>query len=225
MEKTKLVNFNEKAMFDRMMKTVIAEQNIRLINYAKELIEKIGAQIQTYQSRHHMDRTGNLLDSLCWGVSYEGKLVEGGFYREKKASRDSYLHEWWSDQDERYLYPVNGRLFAEEYLNHYGNRGEGKGWRVFVAILAPYWGFWENGFVMIHGFSNNGGNSHFRGATFKQFAVMTQFFDVVKKELKPARVRFRHPVSKYTRKAIEKRREKYYDRDFNLYKYGKKNLK
>lgn len=222
MEKTKLVNFNEKAMFDRMMKTVIAEQNTRLINYAKELVEKIGAQIQTYPSRHHMDRTGNLLDSLCWGVSYEGKLVESGFYREKKATKDSSLHEWWSTPEERVLYAVNGRLFAEEYLNRYGNRGEGRGWRVFVAILAPYWGFWENGFMMKSG----GGNSGIPySQRFKQFAVMTQFFDVVKKELKPARVRFRHPVSKYTRKAIKKRLEKYYDRDFNLYKYGKKNLK
>ena len=151
-----------------------------------------------------MDRTGNLLDSLLWGVSYEGKLVEGGFYRDAQARGESYLHEWFSG-DVKYLIPVNGRQLAQTYMQKYGNNGA-KGWRVFFAILAPYWGYWEKGFTMKSG----GGDSGIpRSTRFMQFAVMTQFYDEIKKDLKPARVRFRVSVAKYNRTKLEKKWKKY----------------
>lgn len=204
MIKGKIVGFNAKAMAARMMSIAVAEQNARLIAYAKEEIIKIGNQIQTYHSRNHMDRTGNLLDSLLWGVSYEGKLVEGGFYRDAQARGESYLHEWFSG-DVKFLTPVNGRQLAQTYMQKYGNNGA-KGWRVFFAILAPYWGYWEKGFTMKSG----GGDSEIpRSTRFMQFAVMTQFYDEVKKDLKPARVRFRVSVAKYNRTKLEKKWEKY----------------
>lgn len=204
MIKGKIVGFNAKAMAARMMSIAVAEQNARLIAYAKEEIIKIGNQIQTYHSRHHMDRTGNLLDSLLWGVSYEGKLVEGGFYRDAQARGESYLHEWFSG-DVKFLIPVNGRQLAQTYMQKYGNNGA-KGWRVFFAILAPYWGYWEKGFTMKSG----GGDSGIpRSTRFMQFAVMTQFYDEIKKDLKPARVRFRVSVAKYNRTKLEKKWEKY----------------
>ena len=216
MIKGKIVGFNAKAMAARMMSIAVAEQNARLIAYAKEEIIKIGNQIQTYHSRHHMNDTGNLLDSLLWGVSYDGKLVDGGFYREAQADKESHLHDWFVDIRE--LFPVNGRQLAQTYMQKYGNNGA-KGWRVFFAILAPYWGYWEKGFTLIHGASvnpnakKNGrlqqGYTGIRGATFKQFAVMTQFYDEVKKDLKPARVRFRVSVAKYNRTKLEKKWEKY----------------
>lgn len=203
MIKGKIVGFNAKAMAARMMSIAVAEQNARLIAYAKEEIIKIGNQIQTYHSRHHMDRTGNLLDSLLWGVSYDGKLVDGGFYREAQAWKESNLHEWFVDIRE--LFPVNGRQLAQTYMQKYGNNGA-KGWRVFFAILAPYWGYWEKGFTMKSG----GGDSGIpRSTRFMQFAVMTQFYDEVKKDLKPARVRFRVSVAKYNRTKLEKKWEKY----------------
>lgn len=204
MIKSKVIGFNAKSMAAAMMKNVVAEQNRRLVEYAKEKILAIGNQIQTYHSRNHMDRTGNLLDSLLWGVSYEGKLVEGGFYRDAQARGESYLHEWFSG-DVKYLIPVNGRQLAQTYMQKYGNNGA-KGWRVFFAILAPYWGYWEKGFTMKSG----GGDSGIpRSTRFMQFAVMTQFYDEVKQDLKPARVRFRVSVAKYNRTKLEKKWEKY----------------
>lgn len=204
MIKSKVIGFNAKSMAAAMMKNVVAEQNRRLVEYAKEKILAIGNQIQTYHSRNHMDRTGNLLDSLLWGVSYEGKLVEGGFYRDAQARGESYLHEWFSG-DVKYLIPVNGRQLAQTYMQKYGNNGA-KGWRVFFAILAPYWGYWEKGFTMKSG----GGDSGIpRSTRFMQFAVMTQFYDEIKKDLKPARVRFRVSVAKYNRTKLEKKWKKY----------------
>ena len=204
MIKSKVIGFNAKSMAAAMMKNVVAEQNRRLVEYAKEKMLAIGNQIQTYHSRNHMDRTGNLLDSLLWGVSYEGKLVEGGFYRDAQARGESYLHEWFSG-DVKYLIPVNGRQLAQTYMQKYGNNGA-KGWRVFFAILAPYWGYWEKGFTMKSG----GGDSGIpRSTRFMQFAVMTQFYDEIKKDLKPARVRFRVSVAKYNRTKLEKKWEKY----------------
>lgn len=204
MIKSKVIGFNAKSMAAAMMKNVVAEQNRRLIEYAKEKILAIGNQIQTYHSRNHMDKEGNLLDSLLWGVSYEGKLVEGGFYRDAQARGESYLHEWFSG-DVKYLIPVNGRQLAQTYMQKYGNNGA-KGWRVFFAILAPYWGYWEKGFTMKSG----GGDSGIpRSTRFMQFSVMTQFYDEIKKDLKPARVRFRVSVAKYNRTKLEKKWKKY----------------
>lgn len=217
MIKSKVIGFNAKSMAAAMMKNVVAEQNRRLVEYAKEKILAIGNQIQTYHSRNHMNRTGHLLDSLLWGVSYEGKLVEGGFYRDAQARGESYLHKFFSG-DVKYLIPVNGRQLAQTYMQKYGNNGA-KGWRVFFAILAPYWGYWEEGFTLVHGGSvsssgrKNGklikGYKGVRGATFMKFAVMTQFYDEVKQDLKPARVRFRVSVAKYNRTKLEKKWEKY----------------
>ena len=207
MIKSKVIGFNAKSMAAAMMKNVVAEQNRRLVEYAKEKILAIGNQIQTYHSRNHMDRTGNLLNSLCWGVSYNGKLVEGGFFRDAVLNNkgiaktsESFLHEWFSG-DVKYLIPVNGRQLAQTYMQKYGNNGA-KGWRVFFAILAPYWGYWENGFTMKSG----GGDSGIpRSTRFMQFSVMTQFYDEIKKDLKPARVRFRVSVAKYNRTKLEKK--------------------
>ena len=151
-----------------------------------------------------MDRTGNLLDSLCWGVSYQGKLVDSGFYRPQSARTESHLHEWFSG-DVKYLIPVSGHSLAQKYIQKYGNNGT-KGWRVFFAILAPYWGYWEKGFNMKSG----GGASGIPGSTkFVQFAVMTQFYDRIKEDLRPARTRFRTSVAKYDLPKLEKRWRKY----------------
>lgn len=181
-----------------MMDIVIEEQNRRLIEYAKKTIIEIGDKIKTYHSANNMDRTGHLLDSLCWGVSYGGKLVDGGYYRQSGAKGASYLHEWFSG-DAKYATPVNGRQLAQQYIESYGNNGS-RGWRVFFAILAPYWGYWEKGFKM---------KSHFGGGEkFVQFAVMTQFYDKARADLKPMRVRFRVSVAKYNRQAIEKKWKK-----------------
>lgn len=190
--RTKLVGFNAESIKKQMMETVVREQNERLIDYAENNIRLIGDAIMMYHSRNHMDRTGNLLDSLCYGVSYNGELVKGGFYREPQARGASWLHEWLPG-DVKYMIEVRGHELAQTYLEKYGNNG-GKGWKVFFAILAPYWGYWEKGFTMKSG---GGASGIPRSTRFLQFAVMAQFHDKAKADLKPARVRFRCSVAKY----------------------------
>ena len=219
MIKSKVIGLDENAMRAAMMKIIVEEQNRRLIDYAageNGLVYQIGDRIKQYHSRHNMDRTGNLLDSLLWGVSYQGKLVKGGFYRETPAAiEDSGLHEWskvsfrdketggWIE-DVSAETPVNGRQLADAYLTKYGNNGA-RGWRVFFAILAPYWGYWEEGFT----FKGGGGNSPLPShQKFLKFAVMTEFHDVAKNDLKPMRVRIRTHVEKYTSLKLYKRAKK-----------------
>ena len=181
--KKSTVKFNATALEKQLLEKLTKEQTRRLIAYAKEKIQEIGDKIQTWNSRNHMDRTGNLLNSLCWGVSYGGEMVETGFYRDATSIRESGLHEWSGQNDE----PVDGRARAEAFLQRKSKDCPKNKWRVFFAILAPYWGYWETGFVFVHG----EGRGNFRGATFMKFSVMSQVYDTVSKELKPAETTFR----------------------------------
>lgn len=167
---------------------VAVEQTNRLIAYAEDKVQDIGNKVRAYHGTHHMDRTGNLLDSICWGVVYNGKLVGSGFYREQRAGEESHLHEWFSG-DISSLFPVYGHGLAEQFIGRFAQRNSGgKGWRVFFAILAPYWGYWEEGFEMrIKGVSKG----------FHQWVVMSEVYDQVKADLKPAKVTFRNYVPTY----------------------------
>ena len=191
MKESKVI-FDTKKLAAEMMKNLSAEQTNRLIEYAKQTILEIGNKIQTYHSRNHMYRSGHLLRSLCCGVSYDGKLVYSGFYGDialkshttwnEANTTNSYLHEWIPEYE---AFQIDGRQMAQNYIQRYGHMGSGNGsWRVFFAILAPYWGYWETGFNMVHGLGKN------RKSSFHQFAVMTEFYDKVDKDLKPAKVKF-----------------------------------
>lgn len=191
MKESKVI-FDTRKLAAEMMKNLSAEQTNRLIEYAKQTILEIGDKIQTYHSRNHMYRSGHLLRSLCCGVSYDGKLVYSGFYGDialkshttwnEANTTNSYLHEWIPEYE---AFQIDGRQMAQNYIQRYGSAGSGnKTWRVFFAILAPYWGYWETGFNMVHGLGKN------RKSSFHQFAVMTEFYDKVGNELKPAKVKF-----------------------------------
>lgn len=169
-----------------------------------------------------MDASGNLLDSLCWGVCYNGQLVGSGFYREKTATDRSMLHELTKVQliegsgrsKWRDLYgaskkemesafsemtagePVDGRRRAEGFIEKESKNSKSGQWKVFFAILAPYWGYWEKGHHNV--FTKK----------FEQFAVMTQFYDRVKEDLKPARTRIRVSVAKYASKSLVRQAKK-----------------
>lgn len=205
MSKSKVVGFNSTKLFDEMMKDIIKQQRALFVDYAEKTIKDVGDTIKTYHSRNNMDRTGNLLDSLCWGVSYQGKLMDSGFYRPAQASMESGLHEW-SSASFRDKYgtfadrinadtPVNGHQLAQEYIERAGNLSH-KGWKVFFAILAPYWGYWEKGFTLRTGFGAK------KNERFLQFSVMSQFYDKVKADLKPSRVRFNVSVANYASKSL-----------------------
>ena len=163
-----------------LLDNIVVEQTNRLIEYAKKTTQDIGEAIKQYHSRNHMDRTGNLLDSLSWCVSYRGKVIESGYYQDR-ARQLSYLHEF----DENFeAFPVGGHTLAERYIKQYGAIFS-EGWRIFFTIRAPYWAYWEKGFHM-----------KIKGKSFgmRQFAVMTQFFDKVSKDLVPAKVTFKNQL-------------------------------
>lgn len=174
--------FDKQALSTRLFNYYAEEQTKRLIDYAIETIEEIGLKINSYHSKNHMDRTGNLLDSLCWGVLYNGELKASGFYRNQKATELSFLHEW-SDHD--HWFPVGGHTLALNFIKQMSNLHT-KNWRVFFAILAPYWGYWEKGFRMKQRPSEWDEGDVDTRSKFLKFAVMTEFYDKVTRDLKPA---------------------------------------
>lgn len=178
---------NTKALEKDICNKIIPEQTRRLVAYAKAKIKEIGDTFLTADTVNNLDRTGNLLDSLCWGVSYDGKLKASGFYRNQKATEESFLHEWFIG-DVSSLFPVYGRGLAQQYIDKFESTHSAKGWQVFFAILAPYWGYWEEGFTM----RGKGGSKHLK------LAIVTQHYDVIRSELKPMKVSLKISVPKYT---------------------------
>jgi hypothetical protein len=170
------VIFAKKKVEKAILAPIIAEQTRRLIAYAERTIGVIGASINNYHGANHMDRTGTLLDSLCWGVYYGGKAKKVGYYRSSEAYENSHLHEWQTPKGEE----IDGHLRAAKFINSYNPQSHG--WEVFFAVLAPYWGYWEKG------------HRNIRNGRFQHFAVMTQYYDVVKKDLSPAKVTFKNYV-------------------------------
>lgn len=167
------VLFAKEKIKKEILNRISKEQTERLITYAKGEITNIGVNINSYGSAHHMDRTGNLLDSLCWAVYHNGKLKDFGFYRKDEAVGISRLHEWSKTQGQE----VDGYLLAEQFITSYTPQTK-SGWELFFAVLAPYWGYWEKG------------HTNIKNGSFQQFAVMTQFYDKVKADLTPAKVTF-----------------------------------
>lgn len=180
------VVFDSKALAKDIFNNLVPYQTNLLIDYAMAEIKKLGDRIASYNSANGLDRTGNLLNSLCWGVTYDGALKASGFYREEvhktRTNRwgqtrglgvgggsDSFLHEFFKDDAEL----VEGRKLAKEYLQNV--KGKSNKWTMFFAILAPYWGYWESGFRMV--------------TTNKrmQFQAMVYVYYDVIRDLKPAK--------------------------------------
>ena len=144
-----LEGFNAKAIEKQIYESVKPSIDTFLVEYAKNKIVQIGKTIQSYHSRNNMDRTGNLLNSLCWG----------------------------------------------EFLQR--SQPSTKGWRVFFAILAPYWGYWESG------------HKNVMTDKFEKFAVMTHVYDEVKRELKVQPHLSVTNATKYTKRSVKKRYKRY----------------
>ena len=233
MKQGKIIGFNATKMAEQMMANAVAEQNRRLVEYAEARVMLLGETIASYGGANGMDDLGNLLDSLCWGVCYDGKMIKSGFYRQQRATQPTELHAYsnaavlegstrgkWKHlynedknkakqlQKANWSYtsasePVNGHQLAAEYLAKAHSKCKANQWMVFFAICAPYWGYWEKGFNQIHHFSGT--------SSFRQFAVMSQFYDHISSQLKPAKAKIKIHVEKYASKS--------------LYRSAKKNLK
>ena len=219
MKQGKIIGFNAAKMAEQMMANAVAEQNRRLVEYAREEIILLGNDIAAIGGRNNMDNTGNLLDSLCWGVCYNKELIDSGFYREQRASRPSLLHEYssgaiieggrkkWKElynedvskarmlQTANWSYesasePVNGHALAQEYIDKAAKSCKDGHWYVFFAILSPYWGYWEEG------------HNNIFMKRFVKFNIMTWHYDKIKSDLKPAKMRFNVHVEKYASKSL-----------------------
>ena len=194
-------------------------QTMQLIAYAQDMILRLGNDINSINTRNNMNDEGNLLDSLCWGVCYSGELKGSGFFREQVATKPSGLHAYskaaileggrskWKSlynadatkarllQKSNWSYesaaePVNGHQLAEEYLSKAGTKSKKGQWLVFFAILAPYWGYWEEGHYNIF------------MRRFVRFNVMTWYYDQLKRDLSPAKARIHVHVEKYASKSL-----------------------
>lgn len=169
--KSKVV-FDSNALVKKMFARLEREQTARLVEYAKAEIIRIGNDISVAPTSNNLDRTGNLLDSLCWAVYFDGKLSKFGYYRKATAIEDSHLHEYSKPMGES----VNGHVLAQNFISAYVPQQSG--WELFFAILAPYWGYWEEGFT------------HILNGRFYNWQVMAEHYDSVKNDLKPCNVRF-----------------------------------
>lgn len=150
-------------------KLIEAEQTARLIAYAKEEIVKMGNLIQQIIIGQD-ESTGNLLDSLCWGVWHNQKLCGSGYYREQQAEYDSYLHELSLNK-----VSVNGRFLAQQFLSEYGSSiTVSDGWQIVWGVLAPYYVYWEKGHINV-----------LFGGQFVKFDAMSQRYDHIENVLKP----------------------------------------
>lgn len=158
-------------------KSVVSEQTTRLIDYAENEIRTIGLIINTRSGGHHMDRTGNLLSSLCWMVFFNGKKSAHGYYRDSAATETSNLHEWQTPKG----IEVNGRQMAKEFISSYKPTTT-KGWEICFATVAPYWGYWEEG------------HKNIKTGKIQKWAIMTQRFDKIQRDLTPASVSFHNYI-------------------------------
>ena len=176
-KQSKLIGFNAAKMAEQMMAKAVAEQNRRLIAYAKEQMAKIAERMMGFQD------TGNLLDSLCWAVYYKGEILKFGFFRDGvEAIEESWLHAL----SKSIRQPVNGREMANSFLASYRPH-ETNGWEVVWAVNAPYWGYWEKG------------HENVLLGSYVKFSIMAHRYDVIRKQLKPAKVSFYTHVPKYSK--------------------------
>lgn len=160
------------------------QQTARLLAYAQEQVMLMGDEIKQIITSQD-GSTGNLLDSICWGVWHNKKSVGKGYYnKEITATEYSYLHEFNPSIRES----VSGRYLAQQFLEQYqANIVTDKGWQMVWGVLAPYYAYWEAGHTNI-----------LRGGQFVQFTAMSQRYDHIRQALEPkCRVHFEVTVPTY----------------------------
>jgi hypothetical protein len=159
------VFFKKSEVKKRLEKIAFKQQTLNLVEYAENEIKNIASEL-TGGSFNLDASTGNLLDSLCWGVYFNGNVRNMGYYRKQQASEDSYLHALSSNK-----ISVNGHFLAQQFIANY--KPTTHGWEIVFGILAPYQAYWEAG--------------HYNVMLKQQvrFMALTQRYDVIKNELSP----------------------------------------
>ena len=107
---------NEKVFEDGIKKALISMQK-KLVGKGINIAEKYVSEAVHAYDEEDANLTGNLLNSLCWGVAYSGELKASGFFRNAQSTKISYLHEW---STEYAAFPVDGHSLAAEYIERYG---------------------------------------------------------------------------------------------------------
>lgn len=231
MKGTRIRGFNPKSWGKQTLDSIIKEQSKLLVEYAEKRVQEIGRKIASYPMGNFMDDTGNLLDSLCWGVLYGNEIIASGFYREQRASRPSYLHErgpfvtFDTLQDPR----TGRRVSAANRRDPIKEAKRERDWQTMDAMekvegrkLALDYiakaagrgkaGKWEVFFAILapywgyweKGFTMKGQYSE----TFQQFQVMTIFYDEIKADLKPAKTTLSVSVPKYASMSLKRQAKK-----------------
>lgn len=157
------IRFSKALVKKKMLANAVEIQTTRLCDYAKNEIEEMAKRL----SGRYEDQTYNLQDSLVWCVYYGGNLKKHGYYGSKKAKEDSYLHAWGKNPPPQ---KVDGRALAKAFVAEY-HPSIVNGWEIVWAAAAPYSAYLEGGF-QLHG-------------RFRQFYVITQRYDHIKRTLEP----------------------------------------
>ena len=137
------VSFNGlDAIAKRINDARVRQQTAKLCVYASEMIKKINAFREAGLATPSGDWTGNLGDSLCWIVYYNGKIEKSGY-----ARKDPIAQSPQSDSD------VNGdiwgRKLADDFIRSH-NPSATKGWEVVWAATVNYASKLEQGISDIH---------------------------------------------------------------------------
>lgn len=162
-------NFRAKEWSHNIYVETSKVQTEKLIQYAELEIQNIATELFGGTFAKGDYATGNMADSLCWGVWYNRKMAKTGYYLEQpQAYLPSYLHQLSKSR----RVEVNGRWLAQQFLGQYKPETE-KGWEIVFGCLAPYQAYWEAG--------------HYNRMLKQQvqFQAMTQRYDVIKNELSP----------------------------------------
>jgi len=152
--------FNGNLFGKRVYKRMAEEQTKRLIQYAEEEIVRI------VDTKGFSNRTSNLADSYVWCVYQDGKRKGFGFYGNKQARKNSFLHEY----SPKMRVPVNGRQLARKFVMSYKSDVD-HGWEIVFAAVAPYGAYMEEGYT-------------FHGTPY-HFDVLSQRYDHIKHALSP----------------------------------------
>jgi hypothetical protein len=120
----------------------IKQQTDKLCVYASKMIKKINTFREAGMSNPSGDWTGNLGDSLCWIVYYNGNIANSGYARNQAMAQDA-------QHDSSVSGDIWGRELANNFIRSH-NPSTTKGWEVVWAATVNYASKLEKGNSDVH---------------------------------------------------------------------------